>query len=69
MTLSINRRNFMLIIIALAFTFTVGCFSRVVYDDNNGSVYAWRMKWFGVGPFPGVDISGPSESVYMCGYA
>jgi hypothetical protein len=54
------NRSILVPILLLAISFGVGWFGNAVYQDNNGSVYAWRLKWFGNGSFPGVKTSGPT---------
>jgi hypothetical protein len=54
----LNRR-FLVMILGLAIAFGAGWLADAAYQDNDGSVYAWRLKWFGNGGrFPGVNSSG-----------
>jgi hypothetical protein len=58
-----NRRFLLklgLIFSGLVLSFVAGWFGNNLYQDNDGSVYAWRSKWFGNTRPLGVSISGPN---------
>jgi hypothetical protein len=63
----LNRR-FLVTILGLAIAFSVGWFGNAAHQDNDGSVYVWRLKWFGNGRFPGVKTSGPTLLDTRSGY-